>query len=173
MAVATAYLTKMTTALRIKTPSDAVKAEVTDNIEEARRDMERLGVLSSITTDETKEDIRSAIKSYLRWKLAQTPEDAAANQGDYMLQRDELRRHREYIGYTVTFTVTARGSPLPGAIVTFNSETITTGAAGTAAFVGVAAGAAQAYSVECEGYAVVSDETEVTAAKTVAVAMGV
>lgn len=171
MAVSDDYRDKMKRAVRIKTLTADASAELTDLIEECRRDLERLGVLSIKTTDETDSLILGAVRCYVRWKMAQTPDDEAGNRMDYAQMRDELRRHREYIGYTVTFAVTDGTDPVADAEVTFNGETITTGAAGTAVFYGVDAGAAQEYAIECEGYETVTDDVEITATATVAVAL--
>lgn len=95
MAVSAGYLAKFRTAARLK--STAFDAELTDYIEEARRDMESLGVLVSKTTDEDDELIRGAIRCYVRWKYAATPEDAAADRENYNDMRDELRHKAPYI----------------------------------------------------------------------------
>lgn len=169
MAVSAGYLAKFRTAARLK--STAFDAELTDYIEEARRDLESLGVLVSKTTDETNELIRGAIRCYVRWKYAATPEDEAGNRDDYEKMRDELRHKRECIGYTITFSVTASGSPLADAEVTFNGSAIATGATGTAIFYGVSAGTNQEYTVVCDGYATVTADYDVSATATVSVAM--
>lgn len=95
MAVSPGYLAKLQRAVRIKTATADVAAELTELIEEARRDMESLGVLVSKTTDETNELILGAIRCFVRWKMAITPEDAAVEREDYMIMRDELRRRGE------------------------------------------------------------------------------
>jgi hypothetical protein len=171
MAVSAGYLAKLQRAVRIKTLTADASAELTDLIEECRRDMEHLGVLAVKTTDETDSLILGAVRCYVRWKMAQTPEDEAGNRMDYAQMRDELRRHRDYIGYTVTFAVTDGTDPLADAEVTFDGDTITTGAAGTAVFYGVDAGAAQEYTIEREGYETTTDDVEITATATITVAM--
>ena len=82
--------------MRIKTATADSTAELTDLIEEARRDMESLGVLVAKTTDETDALILGAIRCFVRWKMAQTPEDAAADHDNYMTSRDELRHKSAY-----------------------------------------------------------------------------
>ena len=96
MAVSPGYLAKLQRAVRIKTATADVTAELTDLIEEARRDLESLGVLATKTTDETDELILGAVRCFVRWKWAQTPEDETGNMRDYMLMRDELRRTSAY-----------------------------------------------------------------------------
>ena len=96
MAVSAGYLAKLQRAVRIKTATADVTAELTDLIEEARRDMESLGVLAIKTTDETDMLILGAVRCFVRWKKALTPEDAAADMAAYMLMRDELRRKAAY-----------------------------------------------------------------------------
>lgn len=97
MAVGAAYLSKAKTALRVKNPSAEITQEITDNIETCRADLISLGVLSSVANDETNYGILGAVKSYLRWQMAPTPEEGAANQENYMTMRDELRRKAAYI----------------------------------------------------------------------------
>ena len=96
MAVSAGYLAKLQRAVRIKTATADVTAELTDLIEEARRDMESLGVLATKTTDETDMLILGAVRCFVRWKFAQTPEDENGNMRDYTTLRDELRRKAEY-----------------------------------------------------------------------------
>lgn len=96
MAVSAGYLAKLQRAVRIKTANADVTAELTDLIEEARRDLEGLGVLASKTIDEADPLILGAIRCFVRWKFAQTPEDETGNMRDYMLMRDELRRRAAY-----------------------------------------------------------------------------
>ena len=94
MAVSGGYIEKMRKAVRLN--GTAFDDELTDLIEEARRDMESLGVLVTKTTDETDMLILGAVRCFVRWKFAQTPEDENGNMRDYMTLRDELRRKTEY-----------------------------------------------------------------------------
>ena len=94
MAVSGGYIVKMRKAVRLN--GTAFDDELTDLIEEARRDMESLGVLVTKTTDETDMLILGAVRCFVRWKFAQTPEDENGNMRDYMTLRDELRRKTEY-----------------------------------------------------------------------------
>lgn len=171
MAVTAGYLAKFLRAVRIKTATADVSAELTDLIEEARADLERLGVLPIKTNDETDSLVLGAIRCFVRWKMAPNPEEAALNSGDYMQMRDELRRMRDYAYYRITFTVTASGTPVPDAAITFNGQTIETGAAGTATFDYVSAGTNQAYTVVADGYASQTVDLDVTASASVAVAL--
>lgn len=171
MAVSAGYLAKLQRAVRLKTLTADASAELTDLIEECRADLISLGVLSTKATDETDSLMLGAVRCFVRWKMAQTPEDAAADMDAYMTMRDELRHKREYIGHTITFSVTASGAPLADAEITFNGATIATGAAGTAVFVGVDAGTNQEYTVVCDGYTTVTADYDVSATATVAVAM--
>lgn len=171
MAVGAGYLTKFYRAVRLKTPTTDAATELTDLIEEARRDLESLGVLSSKTTDETDSLILGAVRCFVRWKLALTPEDAAADMEAYMTMRDELRRKRDYAYLAITFTVTASSVPLADAEITFNGETKATGAAGTAVFYYVLPGTNQEYTVEADGYVTQTIDLDVTASATVSVAL--
>lgn len=96
MAVSPEYLAKLRRAVRIKTATAEVDAELIDLINEARQDLESLGVLSEKTTDETDSLILGAVRCFVRWKKALTPEDAAADMEAYMIMRDELRRKSAY-----------------------------------------------------------------------------
>ncbi|RLL87082.1 InlB B-repeat-containing protein [Mesotoga sp. BH458_6_3_2_1] len=70
------------------------------------------------------------------------------------------------ITYTVTFSVSDSEGALPGASVTFNSETKTTDSQGKAIFTGVTAGEKQ-YAVSKDGYGDVSGSIVVDSSKTV------
>ena len=96
MAVGVDYLAKLRRAVRPKTATADSTAELTDLIEECRADLIRLGVLPDKASDETDPLILGAVRCFVRWKWAQTPEDETGNMRDYMLMRDELRRTSAY-----------------------------------------------------------------------------
>ena len=96
MAVGLEYLAKLRRAVRLKTPTADATEELTDLIEECRADLIRLGILPAKATDEDDALILGAIRCFVRWKWAQTPEDETGNMRDYMLMRDELRRTGAY-----------------------------------------------------------------------------
>jgi hypothetical protein len=98
MAVSPAYLAKMQRAVRVKTATADVTAELTDLIEEARSDLISLGVLSTKANDETDSLILGAVRCFVRWKMAPDAVEAEANREDYMLMRDELRGK---VAYTI------------------------------------------------------------------------
>ena len=98
MAVSPEYLSKLLRAARIRNANSDIQAEVTDLCEEARLDLEMLGVLPDKSTDETDPLILGAVRSFVRWKMAADEKEANFNMNDYMLQRDELRRRGAYIG---------------------------------------------------------------------------
>ena len=95
MAVSSEYLTKLRRAVR-RSQSDEVDEELTDLIEECRRDLTALGVASSFASDEADPLILGAVRCFVRWKFGIRNEDAAANREDYMQLRDELRKKVEY-----------------------------------------------------------------------------
>ena len=171
MAVTADYLTKIRRAVRVNSSVD-IDNELIDVIEECRLDLQRIGVITSKTIDETDSLILGAVRSFARWKFSPSDGDAEANRNDYMLQRDELRRSRDYMGYAITFAV-KNGSAvaIPDASITFNGETIETGAAGTAVFYRVKAGVNQEYTVSADGYASQTVDLDVTATATVNVTM--
>lgn len=170
MAVSTEYLTKIRRAVRRNTSTD-VDAELTDIIEECRLDLQSLGVVSTKANDEADSLILGAVRSFARWKFGLSNEDAAANREDYMLQRDELRRRRDYLGYTITFTIKVGLVAIADASITFNGETKETDSAGTAIFYYVAGGTNQEYIVTATGYVSQVVDLDVTATATVNVAM--
>ena len=96
MAVSPGYLAKLQRAVRIKTATADVTAELTDLIEECRADLIRLGVLPDKANDEADPLILGAVRCFIRWKWAQTPDDETGNMRDYMLMRDELRKTAAY-----------------------------------------------------------------------------
>lgn len=96
MAVSCDYLAKVRRAVRRNQSTD-VDAELTDIIEECRRDLILLGVRESKANDETDSLILGAVRCFARWKFGLSNEDADKNREDYMQLRDELRRRVEYI----------------------------------------------------------------------------
>jgi hypothetical protein len=171
MAVSTEYLAKMQRAVRIKTATADVTAELKDLVEEARADLISLGVLATKANDETDSLILGAVRCFVRWKMAPDAATAAANREDYETSKDELRRKRDYISYAITFSVTASGSPASDAEITFNGETKETGADGTAVFYYVSEGTNQEYTVEMDRYVTQTVDLDVTASATVSVAL--
>jgi hypothetical protein len=95
MAVTADYLAKIRRAVRRNQNAD-VDAELIDIIEECRLDLQQLGVLKSKAEDEQDSLVLGAVRSFARWKFGLSNEDAEKNREDYMLQRDELRRRRDY-----------------------------------------------------------------------------
>ena len=170
MAVSAAYLTKIRRAVRHNTSVD-VDAELTDIIEECRLDLQSLGVVAAKTADETDSLILGAVRSFARWKFGLSNEDAAANRDDYMMQRDELRRKRDYLSHAITFTVTAAAVAVPDAVITFNGETKETNSAGQAVFYYVSDGVNQEYTVSKSGYVSQTVYLDVTATATVSIAL--
>ena len=71
MAVTQGYLNKLLRAVRIRNANVDIQIEVTNLCEEARADLERLGVLPNKTIDEADPLILSAVRSYVRgkWQL--------------------------------------------------------------------------------------------------------
>lgn len=96
MAVGVNYLAKIKRAVRVVSTASDITQELTDLIEECRADLIRLGILDTKATDETDPLILGAIRCFIRWKWAQTPDDETGNMRDYMLMRDELRKTNSY-----------------------------------------------------------------------------
>jgi hypothetical protein len=96
MAVGEEYIWKLHRAVRLKTPTVDSTAELMDLVEECRADLIRLGVLPDKANDEADPLILGAVRCFIRWKWAQTPEDETGNMRDYMLMRDELRKTASY-----------------------------------------------------------------------------
>ena len=95
MAVGDAYLIKMRRAVRVGQNAD-VNAELTDLVEECRRDLMLLGVLEEKVNDETDSVILGAVRCFVRWKFGVNNPEAIRLQEEYMMLRDELRRRRAY-----------------------------------------------------------------------------
>ena len=168
MAVSTSYLAKVRRAVRINSDSD-FDTELVDIIEQCRRDLETVGVTSEKTTDETDSLILGAVRSFARWKFGLDTD--LANREDYFLQRGELRRKRDYKGYTITFTVTDGASAIADAEIEFNGETKETDTLGQAVFYYVSAGVNQEYIVSADGFTTQEVDLDVTASMSVAVVM--
>ena len=94
--VSDTYLSKLARAVRIKTLTADASAELIDIVHECRADLIRLGILSRVANDESDPLILGAVRCFIRWKWAQTPEDETGNMRDYMLMRDELRKTSAY-----------------------------------------------------------------------------
>lgn len=95
MAVSAGYLAKLRRALRIGTGTD-IDAEITDLVEECRRDLILLGVLEDKANDEADSIILGAVRGFVRWRFGLNNPDAARMMEEYMMMRDELRRRDEY-----------------------------------------------------------------------------
>ena len=95
MAVSAGYLAKLRRALRIGTGTD-IDAEITDLVEECRRDLILLGVLSAKANDEADSIILGAVRGYVRWKFGLSNPEAARMMVEYNDMRDELRRRSDY-----------------------------------------------------------------------------
>ena len=89
------YLAKIRRAVR-RGKHEEVDAELTDIIEECRRDLNTLGVLAEKANDEADPLILGAVRCFVRWKFGISNEDAAANREDYMQLRDEIRKKAAY-----------------------------------------------------------------------------
>ena len=170
MAVSYPYLDKIRRAVR-RSKSDEVDEELVDIIEECRLDLQSLGVISTKANDETDSLVLGAVRCFARWKFGLSNEDAAANRDDYFMMRDEMRRKRDYTSYAITFVVMSWSALIADAEITFNGETIETGADGTAIFYYVKAGTNQEYIVSAEGYVSQTVDLDVTASATVTVSL--
>lgn len=89
------YLAKLRRAVR-RGANNEVDAELTDLIEECRRDLITLGVRKKMANNEKDPLILGAVRCFVRWKFGISNEDAAANREDYMQLRDEIRKKAAY-----------------------------------------------------------------------------
>lgn len=170
MAVTPEYLARIRRAVRQETDND-VDEELTDLIEECRLDLISSKVLAIKVEDESDKLILGAIRCFVRWKFGLSNDEAAGNRDDYMQLRDTLRNRRDYIAYSVTFNIASGGSPVCGAEITFNNETLITGAAGAVTFYYINAGNQFPYSVHAEGYVSQEDNIDVSASATVNISL--
>ena len=169
MAVSADYLSKIRRGVRINTDTD-FDAELKDIIEECRLDLQSVGVASAKTAGETDSLILGAVRSFARWKFGLDTDEK--NRDDYMIQRDELRRKRDYMSYAITFNVTnSSEEAIADAIVTFNGETKETDSSGNAVFYYVGLGVNQAYSIAADDYTTTESDLDVTATATVSVVL--
>lgn len=169
MAVSADYLAKIRRGVRINTDTD-FDAELKDIIEECRLDLQSVGVASAKTTDETDSLILGAVRSFARWKFGLDTDEK--NRDDYMIQRDELRRKRDYMSYAITFNVTnSSEEAIADAIVTFNGETKETDSSGNVVFYYVGLGVNQEYSIAADDYTTAESDLDVTATATVSVVL--
>lgn len=95
MAVSAEYLDKARRAVRRGKDED-VDAELTDIIEECRRDLATLGVTEAKVNDEADPLILGAVRCFVRWKFGINNEGAAETREDYMQLRDEIRKKVAY-----------------------------------------------------------------------------
>lgn len=164
------FLSKIRRAVR-RNASPDVDAELEDIISECRADLIGIGVAESKANSETDSLILGAVRCFARWKFGLSNDDAAVNREDYMLQRDELRRRRDYTTYAITFVCKDGETAKADVSITFNGETKETDATGTAVFYYVSAGVNQEYTVIATGYASQTVDLDVTASATVNVAL--
>ena len=162
MSVSAGYLTKIRYAVRRNSGNASLDAELTDIIEECRLDLQGVGVVPSMTASETDSLILGAVRCYARWKFGLSNEDAEQNKNDYMQLRDELRRRRDYMSYTITFNCKYDSSNVADVYVTFNGETKQTDSSGNAVFYYIESGVNQAYVVEADGYITQESYLDVT-----------
>lgn len=95
MAVSESYLAKLRRAVRLGEHRET-DAELTDLIEECRRDLAALGVRREAAEDETDPLILGAVRCFVRWKFGLGGAEAAENREDYFLLRDEIRKKAVY-----------------------------------------------------------------------------
>lgn len=95
MAVSIIYLSKLRRALRVGQNAD-IDAEITDLVEECRRDLIELGVLENKANDEADSLIFGAVRGFVRWKFGLSNPEADRMCEEYMTMRDELRKKGAY-----------------------------------------------------------------------------
>lgn len=120
MAVSAEYLDKARRAVRRGKDED-VDAELTDIIEECRRDLATLGVTEAKVNDEADPLILGAVRCFVRWKFGINNEDAAANREDYMQLRDEIRKK---VAYNVTVIEGNKGNAVAYRTIKVNGKYI-------------------------------------------------
>lgn len=96
-------------------------AELTDIIEECRRDLATLGVTEAKVNDEADPLILGAVRCFVRWKFGINNEDAAANREDYMQLRDEIRKK---VAYNVTVIEGNKGNAVAYRTIKVNGKYI-------------------------------------------------
>lgn len=167
-----AILDAVKAALRVSSATIAYDAEVTGLIEAALADLKLAGVTAEKAVD-TDSLVQRAIICYAKGHFGFGNPDADRLLRSYDLLKAHLTLSRDYIGYTITFTVAAAGVPVAGATVEFDDNTILTSAAGQAIFRGVRADNQLDYTVTADGYDVAEGTIDVAADQAVAVALAV
>lgn len=150
----------------LRQSGSASDTEIEGLIATAELDMQTSGILIT----ETDALIKNAIILFCKANYGYDNPDAARFQSLYETFKNKLSLCAEYAYNAVTFSVTASGAGVDEAQVTFNSETKKTGEAGTAVFY-VRDGFNYEYAVSKDGYATQTGNTDVSAAKTVNIAL--
>lgn len=172
MSVGVNYLAKIKRAVRLTSTASDIIQELIDTIEEARVDLTRLGIPAGTAASETDYNILDAVKRYARWRFAMDPNESAQCSNEYKEKADELRRMRDYAYLTITFMIQdGDDAPIADATVTFNGETVETGADGLGVFYYCQVGTNQEYTVSADGYDSQTVDIDVTVSATVTVTM--
>lgn len=95
MAVSKQYLDKVRRAVR-RTANAEIDEEITDIIEECRRDLICVGVVPEKVLEETDPLVLGAVRCFARWKFGLDGNEALLNREDYFILRDDLRKRVEY-----------------------------------------------------------------------------
>src|SRR5574344_581787 len=148
------------TILRIS--NVAYDTEITDLINAAKADLALFGVLDTTDKDPL---IKRAIITYVKANFGWNNPDSVKLQNSYDMLKGHLSLSTEYAYYAITFDV-----EVADATITFNSETLVTGTAGTAIFY-VRAGNNIEYKVSADGYISVESKIDVSSSTTINVVL--
>ena len=151
-------------ALRVS--GSASDTEIAGLIATAKLDMQTSGILVT----ETDALIKNAIILFCKANYGYENPDAARFQSLFESFKNKLSLCAEYAYNAVTFSVMAAGTAVDEAQITFAAETKKTGADGTVIFY-VRDGLNYEYAVSKDGYTAQTGNTDVSAAKTVNIAL--
>lgn len=165
-----AILDTVKAALRVSAATAAYDGEVTGLINAALAELKLAGVTEAKAVD-SDPLVQRAIICYAKAHFGYANPDADRLMRSYELLKTHLTLSGDYIGYTVTFTVSADGQPVAGATVQFDDRTILTSAAGQAVFTGVRAENQMDYAVTAGGYDISEGTLDVAADQAVAIAL--
>lgn len=151
----------------IRQNGSGADTEVTDLIAAAKKDLALSGVTMLEDTDAL---IKRAILLYCKANYGYDNPDAARFQELYDSLKTHLASSGDYSAFAVTFSVTAGGSLVDEAEITFNDIAKKTGAAGTVVFY-VISGLNYEYRISRQGYATQESNIDISANTTVSIAL--
>jgi len=143
--------------IRLRVTSTAYDGEISDLIATAMSEMQIVGITPDAVSGESPL-VKEAILTYAKANFGWNNPDRDKLMRSYESMRDLLSLSAEYNSFEVTFAVVnSLGAAIRRAYVTFNGETLLTGAAGTVVFY-VKPGNNYTYAISADGYTADDDD---------------